>query len=160
MWKLCTLALVLAVYNIYGVSSQSSYAPVEGAKPPVTDVCLGCICQAVSGCNTTTTCTGDSCGLFRITWAYWSDAGKLTNGEPSDAPQAYTNCVTEPYCAARTVQGYMARFGQDCNNDGQINCYDHMAIHKKGGYGCGGELPYEYQNVFNRCIEAVRQQQG
>lgn len=45
---------------------------------PVTDVCLGCICEAVSGCNRTLTCNGDVCGLFRITWAYWADSGKPT----------------------------------------------------------------------------------
>lgn len=25
---------------------------------------------------------------------------------------AYTNCVNEPFCAAKAVQGYMAKFGQ------------------------------------------------
>jgi hypothetical protein len=25
---------------------------------------------------------------------------------------AYANCVNEPYCAARAIQGYMKRFGQ------------------------------------------------
>lgn len=50
---------------------------------PVTQTCLGCICEAISGCNRTTLCTGDVCGLFRITWAYWSDSGKPTvAGEP------------------------------------------------------------------------------
>lgn len=50
---------------------------------PVTDVCLGCICEAVSGCNRTLSCAGDVCGLFRITWAYWADSGKPTvTGEP------------------------------------------------------------------------------
>lgn len=45
---------------------------------PVTQTCLGCICEAISGCNRTSTCTGDVCGLFRLTWAYWADAGKPT----------------------------------------------------------------------------------
>lgn len=49
-----------------------------GQESPVTQTCLGCICEAISGCNRTTTCAGDVCGLFRITWAYWSDAGKPT----------------------------------------------------------------------------------
>lgn len=42
----------------------------------MTDTCLGCICEAVSGCNTTFGCSGGVCGLFRITWAYWADSGK------------------------------------------------------------------------------------
>jgi len=142
--------------------AMALFAPVQADDlPPVTDVCLGCICEAVSNCNVTLQCDGDTCGLFRITWAYWSDAGKPTNGgQIPDDPTAYTNCVTEPRCAARAVQGYMAKFGQDCNKDGIINCYDHMAIHKKGGYGCSGELPYDYANKFMQCIAAVQNKQG
>jgi hypothetical protein len=30
----------------------------------------------VSNCNRSLGCSGDVCGLFRITWPYWSDAGK------------------------------------------------------------------------------------
>uniref|UniRef100_T1GX33 lysozyme n=1 Tax=Megaselia scalaris TaxID=36166 RepID=T1GX33_MEGSC len=72
---------------------------------PVTEVCLGCICQAISGCNSTAICNGDVCGLFRMTWAYWSDAGKPTkdNEDPS-SQNAYANCANDPYCAARAVQ--------------------------------------------------------
>lgn len=82
-------------------------------QQPVTEVCLGCICEAISGCNQTLTCGGDVCGLFRITWAYWADAGKPTvDGESPDGQTAYGNCANQPACAARTVQGYMARFGQ------------------------------------------------
>jgi len=53
---------------------------------PVTDVCLGCICEAISGCNQTRYCGGGVCGLFRITWAYWADGGKLTLG--NESPQS------------------------------------------------------------------------
>ncbi|XP_063625912.1 lysozyme-like [Cydia splendana] len=133
----------------------------DKSAQPVTEVCLGCICQAISGCKQAQTCEGDTCGLFRITWAYWSDGGKPTiNNLAPDHPDAYRTCVVDPYCAAQTVQGYMRRFGQDCNGDGQVNCYDHMAIHKKGGYGCSGDLPFEYVNVFNQCIAAVAAHQG
>ncbi|KOB65348.1 hypothetical protein OBRU01_20368 [Operophtera brumata] len=48
----------------------------------------------------------------------------------------------------------------DCNGDGVINCYDYMAIHKKGGYGCTGELPFQYVTVFNQCVAAVAAHQG
>lgn len=51
------------------------------------------------------------------------------------------------------------RFGQDCNGDGKINCYDHAAIHIKGGYGCKGDLPEKYNGVFNACIQQFLQQQ-
>lgn len=90
-------------------------------QQPVTEVCLGCICEAISGCNQTATCAGDVCGLFRITWAYWADAGKPTvNGESPDSQSAYGNCANQPACAARCVQGYMARFGQVERNAGIV----------------------------------------
>lgn len=41
---------------------------VSNDPTPVTDVCLGCICEASSGCDRSLKCTGDVCGLFRITW--------------------------------------------------------------------------------------------
>ncbi|CAG9800371.1 unnamed protein product [Chironomus riparius] len=121
---------------------------------PVTDVCLGCICEAASECDRSLKCSGDVCGLFRITWAYWSDSGKPTQqGETADSPNAYSNCVNEPFCAARAIQGYMRRFGQDCNGDGRIDCYDYARVHKFGGYGCRGELEYKYQTRFENCIK-------
>ncbi|XP_063829397.1 lysozyme-like [Ostrinia nubilalis] len=134
---------------------------LRGNPQPVTEVCLGCICQAVSGCQSSG-CQGDHCGLFHITWPYWADGGKPTiNNLPADHPDAFSSCANDPYCAARTVQNYMARFGQDCNGDGQVNCYDYMAIHKLGGYGCkGADLPFAYVNVFNQCVAAVAAQQG
>lgn len=39
------------------------------------DKCLGCLCEAATGCNVNT-CHGSICGPFSLTWAYWSDAGK------------------------------------------------------------------------------------
>lgn len=58
-------------------------------------------------------CSGDVCGLFRITWAYWADAGKPTQpNEDKESATAYPNCANEPHCAARAVQGYMAKFQQ------------------------------------------------
>lgn len=82
-------------------------------------------------------------------------------------------------CAASTVQGYMKKFGQDCNSDGknsyklkkrnllkkltigQINCYDYARIHKYGGYGgCQSTLQGEFKNKFDTCINYALQQQG
>lgn len=53
----------------------------------VPEDCLGCLCQASSGCNLTTPCTTGHqylCGPFLISWAYWADAGKfvLANDNP------------------------------------------------------------------------------
>lgn len=65
---------------------------------------------------------------------------------------AYSNCVNEPFCAARAIQAYMGKFGQDCNADGVTNCIDYAAIHKHGGYGCSAPLPVDYQRKFDECI--------
>lgn len=54
----------------------------------------------------------------------------------------------------------MKRFGQDCDQNGVINCYDYAAIHKFGGYGCSQKLPTDYANKFNACINYALQQQG
>ncbi|XP_023937544.2 lysozyme [Bicyclus anynana] len=154
--------MVSAVIKLSAVMLLVGVCFADISLKPVTEVCLGCICQAVSGCKIGTTCDGNACGLFRITWAYWADAGKPTlNGVSPDSTDAYSSCTNDPHCAADTVQGYMRKFGQDCNGDGVVNCYDYMAIHKLGGYGCTADLPFQYVNVFNQCVAAVAQaQQG
>lgn len=48
--------------------------------------CIGCICEAASECNQTTGCVQNTCGLFRITWPYWADAGKPVI--PQDDPNS------------------------------------------------------------------------
>ncbi|KAI5637581.1 destabilase domain-containing protein [Phthorimaea operculella] len=62
---------------------------------PVTEVCLGCLCQAVSGCKQGLQCEGDVCGLFHITWPYWADAGKPTlPGKAPDSPDGESSFYT------------------------------------------------------------------
>lgn len=68
-----------------------------GQESPVTQTCLGCICEAISGCNRTTTCAGDVCGLFRITWAYWADAGKPTVAGEAPSAETGTNNLNITY---------------------------------------------------------------
>ena len=62
------------------VSNCFFNCPAAGqAAPQVPQDCLGCMCQASTGCNTTIGCTGGSqylCGPFLISWAYWADGGK------------------------------------------------------------------------------------
>lgn len=65
---------------------------------------------------------------------------------------AYSNCVYDPYCAANTIQNYMTKYAQDCNGDNQVDCFDYAAIHKLGGYGCKGELGYNYQTTLSNCL--------
>ncbi|XP_055855253.1 lysozyme-like [Episyrphus balteatus] len=146
---------------IYVIAAVASLVLVGLATPAnsqeqlVDDICLGCICEAISGCNITTSCSGDVCGLFRITWFYWADSGKLTvNGESADSPTAFENCAVDPRCASQTVQNYMQSFKQDCNGDNKIDCYDYASIHKLGGYGCPGRIFGSYARKLNQCLRA------
>uniref|UniRef100_A0A182R1A9 lysozyme n=1 Tax=Anopheles farauti TaxID=69004 RepID=A0A182R1A9_9DIPT len=146
----CFIAIGLACIG----RTQADVSHVAPSEDPVTDVCLSCICEASSGCDASLRCNGDVCGMFRITWAYWTDAGKpVQQGDSPDSQNAYANCVNEPYCAARTVQGYMRKFGQDCNGDGTIDCFDHAIIHKLGGYNCKNQVPIVYQSKIDECIQ-------
>ncbi|XP_065367465.1 lysozyme-like [Calliphora vicina] len=144
----CLLASVFAVAMI-------TLTQADISEKPVTDVCLGCICEAISGCNQTAYCGGGVCGLFRITWAYWADGGKLTiNNEDPASETAYANCVNDPYCAANTIQNYMRKYSQDCNDDNAVDCYDYAAIHKLGAYACKGELSYQYGSKLSTCLSS------
>ncbi|XP_043522476.1 lysozyme-like isoform X1 [Frieseomelitta varia] len=132
---------------IYVTGQQASTGQEQVSK-----VCLGCICEVASGCNVTIGCDESVCGPFRITWAYWVDAGKPTLNDNAKE-NAYAQCVNDPYCAARAVQGYMAKFAKDCDGDGNINCYDFLRIHRFGGYGCSGNLNSKYENTFKLCMQ-------
>ncbi|XP_060655724.1 invertebrate-type lysozyme 3-like [Drosophila nasuta] len=129
---------------------------------PVTELCLNCLCEALSECNATAICINPkigTCGIFRITNDYWVDAGKLTiNGEHPDTEHAFINCANDPHCAADTIQNYMHQFNQDCNGDGEMDCHDYARIHMLGGFSCEGELPYFYQSKFEECIENYQEQ--
>lgn len=49
------------------------------------------------------------------------------------------------------------RFGQDCNGDARIDCYDHALIHYLGGYGCKGNLPDKIDGTFKSCLNSFLQ---
>lgn len=150
-------ALMFAAFLLQPPATQGQ----QQYAPPVSEICLGCICEAVSNCNQSLRCTGDVCGVFRITWPYWADAGKpvLAQDKPED-DGAYARCANEPYCAARAVQGYMAKYAQDCTGDGVVDCYDYAALHRLGGYGCRGNLDQAFQDKFSRCMVQVAQLNG
>ncbi|XP_026321248.1 invertebrate-type lysozyme 2-like isoform X2 [Hyposmocoma kahamanoa] len=122
----------------------------------VTKECLACLCQAISGCKQGVRCEGVVCGVYRITKGFWDDADRPTlPGQSPEEDDAYSNCAIDPYCAAQAVEGYMQRYAQDCNNDGVVNCYDYIAIHKLGPFGCSAPLQKSYLKVFNNCEAAV-----
>ncbi|KAI7685364.1 Lysozyme 3 [Sarcoptes scabiei] len=117
--------------------------------------CLDCMCLASSGCKPNIKCHnvangGYFCGPYQISWAYWADAGK-----PGDAGFAndFETCLNKKSCAESTVRGYMAKWGNDCNADGRVDCFDFAAIHKTGPGNCQQKWLYEskYWKEFNRC---------
>ncbi|XP_065369652.1 lysozyme-like [Calliphora vicina] len=144
----CLLASVFAVAMI----TLTQAAILE---KPVTDLCMGCICEARSGCNQTPICCRGVCGMFFITRPYWADGGNLTiNNEDPTSENAFPNCVNDPYCAANTIQNYMRKFSQDCNGDNAVDCYDYAAIHMLGGHDCQGELSYQYHSKLSTCLNS------
>ncbi|XP_018332491.1 invertebrate-type lysozyme 3 [Agrilus planipennis] len=146
--------VISAVFTFY---VTVSLVKAQRGDLPVNQACLGCLCEAISGCDLNKKCSGDVCGPFQMTWPYWADGGKPTiNKESPDSPTAYANCANDPYCAALAVQGYMSKYQQDCNGDGKIDCDDFAAIHKIGGYGCRGVvLPDPYNSRYQQCKKIV-----
>ncbi|EDW60182.1 lysozyme [Drosophila virilis] len=127
---------------------------------PITETCLVCMCEALSGCNGTAVCVNGACGLFRLTWDQWVDSGRLTI--PGDSPlsdSSFTNCANDPHCAADTLQHYMVKYGQDCNGDEHEDCYDYGAIHYMGPFNCQADMPYTYESIFKRCLKRAEKQQ-
>lgn len=117
--------------------------------------CLQCICEASSGCKPNIRChnTGNGqyfCGPYQISWAYWADAGKPgSTGFSND----FENCLIDKNCAEAAVRGYMAKWGADCDGNGQVDCFDYAAIHKTGPGGCQQQwlLNSKYWSDFKQC---------
>ncbi|CAI6367893.1 unnamed protein product [Macrosiphum euphorbiae] len=137
-----------------------SVAFAEEIKP-IDEPCLGCLCEANGECSPHMKCRGEVCGMFGITWAYWSDSGRpvIQGSQPTDS-DAYQKCANDATCARTSVIGYMKRFAQDCNNDGVVDCYDYAAIHKMGGFGCKSHLPHDYQIRFKACQLSLKELSG
>jgi len=53
--------------------------PAEEVPPGWTEKCIGCMCEASSGCNQTLECMEQNevkyCGVFLLSDVYWQDAG-------------------------------------------------------------------------------------
>ena len=112
--------------------------------------------KASSDCNLDLKChnTGPNsyhCGPYGISWAYWSDAGK-----PGDTGQSqdFEFCLNDKECADQTVIGYMEKYGNDCNEDGVVDCSDYAAIHQTGPNNCHAEwlLNSDYWYKFQQTV--------
>lgn len=65
----------------------------------------------------------------------------------------FETCLTNRTCAEEAVRGYMRKYGQDCDGNGEINCDDFVRIHKLGFGACGGEaiLDTDYWKKYDIC---------
>ncbi|XP_050716982.1 lysozyme 2-like isoform X6 [Eriocheir sinensis] len=129
-----TAALILAVLSADAVAE-------------VDRNCLGCLCEASTGCNFTTQCQETYygayfCGPYHISWAYWDEAGRpvLPRDNPANLG-AFEHCATDRYCSEKIVKQYMNKFGKDCDGDGVVSCRDYVRIHKLGKTSCAAPLP-------------------
>jgi len=123
---------------------------------------MACICKAISSCGQNLKCDGDVCGVFRITWAYWTESGsRVLDGDDPFEYTAFENCANNITCAQQSVIGYMENVAkdpspsQDCNNDGVIDCYDYASIHYLGPYNCRANLVDWYKKSFQHCYKDV-----
>lgn len=81
------------------------------AASTMAERCLLCLCTTMSGCSRTEYCSGNLCGMFRLTSAYWVDANRPTLGnQDPDSPMAFQRCALSSSCSAITVRRYMAAF--------------------------------------------------
>lgn len=109
--------------------------------------CLDCICDAVSGCNTSLNNCGSGalCGPFAISQTYWKDGRK--------PGASWTACARTKECSMVTVKNYMEKNKRDCNGDGFITCDDYAAIHRRGPHACTNRDLFKdhYWNKFQAC---------
>ncbi|XP_026321478.1 lysozyme-like [Hyposmocoma kahamanoa] len=99
--------------------------------------CYRCLCHVSTQCDTSNECSGGYCGPYNISRVYWIDAGKVVL--PEDDPErnhAWQDCARSYHCAMKIIEGYLQKFGKDCNSDGVTDCYDYMMVNGNGGYGC------------------------
>ncbi|KAG6458223.1 lysozyme [Manduca sexta] len=109
--------------------------------PNLTERCYRCLCYVSTKCDRSYGCAGGYCGPFNISRVYWVDAGKVVMKE--DDPErnhAWADCARNYFCAKKIIEGYLQRFGKDCNGDGVTNCFDYMMVNGNGGYGCTAPL--------------------
>ncbi|XP_052751158.1 lysozyme-like [Galleria mellonella] len=105
------------------------------------EACYNCLCYVSTKCDLSHDCTGGYCGPFNISRVYWVDAGMVVF--PADDPErnhAWKDCARDYNCAKSIIEGYLIKFGRDCNGDGITNCFDYMMVNGNGGYGCTGNL--------------------
>ncbi|XP_042897898.2 lysozyme 2 [Parasteatoda tepidariorum] len=145
--------LFLIVFAGLALAQQQ---PPSKKIPEMDHRCLDCICQASSNCDETLKChtAGSSyfCGPYVVSWAYWHDGGR-----PGDKGRAhdFETCLNNRTCAEEAVRGYMRKYGQDCDANQYIDCWDFARIHKLGFGACGGNeiVDTDYFQKFAICYD-------
>jgi len=143
----------------------AAVVPALAQAPGPSPNCLGCICEASSGCNQTIGCSshaGYHCGPFLISWNFWKEVEQpvLRQGDNPDRKGAFEECANDLHCAADTVALYLKKFPQDCDGDGRISCLDHAMVHKLGGYSCATPQPVPQQPYFaalQQCLDVFNE---
>ncbi|CAI6368127.1 unnamed protein product [Macrosiphum euphorbiae] len=152
------LQFLLTTVFVAFVFSQNDLQ--EEFPPGWTEKCIGCMCEASSGCNQTLECMEQNevkyCGVFLLSDVYWQDAGTpVLQGDDPSRIGAFERCVRDPYCAARAVNQYIQRYAKDCNKDRVLSCDDYVRLHYFGEANCErpiSSLPY--YRVFRNCISS------
>jgi len=75
----CLLILFVVLARVFGQQQLLDNS--------ISQECMGCICEAASKCDVNAGCTNGMCGLFKITFPYWVDAGKpiILGDDPNDS---------------------------------------------------------------------------
>lgn len=84
------LLLFICLVGMRGVRAAEN-------KKPITEACLTCMCEALSGCNDTAICVNGACGIFRLTRDQWGDSGRLVVGNDSPVSDIGTFAVKENF---------------------------------------------------------------
>ncbi|XP_045475794.1 lysozyme-like [Harmonia axyridis] len=127
--------------------------------------CLKCLCETATGCASVPCdpvkcakveinnyeCT---CGPFGISPSFWITANKPTLSE-KDGTEAekFKKCVETYPCSIWTVQYYMDKYAEDCDNDNVINCDDYVLIYHYGPKGChNSSLNEDRMGRYKTCM--------
>ncbi|XP_059475803.1 lysozyme-like [Neocloeon triangulifer] len=153
---------VIVFVAVFAIFAASLELPNTGFEAEMSIECLGCVCEATTRCNLNYNCTQGLCGPMLISEPYWFDAGRpVIDGDNTNWSGAFHRCVTDPVCAGATVRKYMAKYRQDCNGDGRIDCDDFGRLHYYGGYKCQKRIEgTQYWRQFMECRAATNQLGG
>uniref|UniRef100_T1JAY4 lysozyme n=1 Tax=Strigamia maritima TaxID=126957 RepID=T1JAY4_STRMM len=108
--------------------------PVEQVPRLVDFNCMRCLCEASSGCEERV-CAFGLCGPYQLSQEYWNSAEMAHVLQPGEI-QDFQTCATNKSCSETVIQFYMSKFHRDCDQSGQIDCWDFARLHLAGAGQC------------------------